>query len=135
FVNMQQSGGDSDSTVWSTRLRGAYGFSDHLELGADVGFSTSPAVHFSNAMVSGLRGDLYGDLYAFEVAPCARLVGPTLMHAGATVLLRPLVDLRGGLLMRSLTSQLALDAQQRLIDRPSTDTSALAFLGATAGFE
>src|SRR5262249_3735400 len=122
-------------TVWGTRLRGAYGVSDHLELGGELGFSTSSAVHFSNAMVSGLRGDLYGDLYAFEVAPSARLVGPALMHAGSSVLLRPLLDVRAGLLMRSVASQLALDTQQRLIDRPSTDTSALAFMGATAGLE
>lgn len=139
FIDMQESGGKaSGSAVWGTRVRVAFGTSDRLEIGGDLGFVSASAVHFSDATVEGLRGDLYGDLYAFEIAPSVRLIAPALLHTSMAGLIRPILDIRGGLLMRALASQegiLFKDGMPRLIGRPDAAISALPFVGATGGIE
>jgi hypothetical protein len=136
FVDIHQAGGEtSGSVAWGSRVRVAYGLSDYLELGGALGFAGATALRFENAMVAGIPGDVYADLYAFDFAPSARLVGPTFFHAG-TVLLHPVLDGRAGLLMRALSSQTARDAMGRLIPGlDETETSFLPFVGAGGGLE
>jgi hypothetical protein len=139
FIDMQQSGGDaSGSPVWGSRVHVAYGISDHLEVGGNLGITSATGVHFSNAMVQGLRSHLYGDLYAFELAPTVRVVSPPLVHTSPSALLRPLLDLRAGLLVRTLSSQEAVlyqNGMTLLVGKPDMALSPLPFVGAAGGIE
>jgi hypothetical protein len=115
-------------------FRAAYGIKDFFELGVHAGFSTTQQLTFKDAMIQGQPGNLVANQYAIEFALDARLIGDVHLSS-ALARFHPLIGIRGGGLVRILTSQLLVDDQKLLIMRPDNAASILPCLTGYVGAE
>jgi hypothetical protein len=115
-------------------LRAAYGFVDFFELGVQAHFTTTQQLIFPGATVSGQPGNLVADQYVVELALDARLIGDVHISRFFSRF-HPLVGVRGGALVRILSSQVLVDDQRFAILRPDTSASLLPAVAGYAGFE
>jgi hypothetical protein len=133
-VSAAEGGRRSWAFAGGAGLRAAYGLADYFELGVQAHFTTSRQLMFPNTIIAGQPGNLVGDQYAVEFAVDARLIGDVhISRAFARV--HPLLGVRGGGLVRILTSQLLVDDQKLLILRPDNSVSILPSVTGYAGLE
>ena len=139
-LSLEEAGGSASPMALGGRFRWGYGLSDVLELTlVDVGFATTSGAKYHGSTFmdpsgQAQTGDLFGDLYLFDVSVGARLiVNGTVSSTLARV--HPLIGARAGALVRVLGSTQLLDDQHQRLFRPSMDPSLIPFVAGAAGVE
>jgi hypothetical protein len=134
YSNVSLQGVSSASFVPGARLRAAYGLSDQLDVGGNLGFQQFSNFEFDGAQVQGKNGNLFANLFTFEMSADVRYTADnTISPLFAET--RPFAGARAGLMYRGLSARsLASPAGFQLMSL-GDDSSVLPLIGGTLGVE
>jgi hypothetical protein len=116
------------------RLRLGYGLFDPLEIAVEAGGIRAQALEFVRAEIDRQIGNLYADATLLELSIGARwMFGVETWRALERT--RPFLGVRGGGVLRILSGQLLLNANDMVLGTPDDELRLAPFIAGGAGIE